>query len=57
MKKQNWMSIIMVICFLLAGLISKCTNSQAAEKYPSRAIQVVIGIRTGLDGSNLEAAY
>jgi tripartite-type tricarboxylate transporter receptor subunit TctC len=47
MKKRDWMSVVVVICFLVAGLICGSTDCQAAEKYPSRAIQVVIGYEPG----------
>ena len=47
MKIQHWISIAAVLCFLVMGLICESTNCQAAEKYPTRPIQVVIGFQPG----------
>ncbi len=50
MKKQkhlDWISTVIVTCLLIAGLSNGATNSQAAEKYPSRPIQVLIGFEPG----------
>ncbi len=47
MKKQHWMSIVIVICVLIMGLICESTTCRSAEKYPSRPIQIVIGYDPG----------
>jgi tripartite-type tricarboxylate transporter receptor subunit TctC len=47
MKKRHWVNIVAIVCLLVAGLCYENTNCQAAEKYPSRPIQVVIGFEPG----------
>jgi tripartite-type tricarboxylate transporter receptor subunit TctC len=47
MKKEHWLKIVIVIGLLIVGLISESTNCKAADKYPSRPIQIVIGYEPG----------
>jgi tripartite-type tricarboxylate transporter receptor subunit TctC len=50
MKKQrhlSWISVMIFIGLFITGLAYEGTNCQAAEKYPSRAIQVIIGYEPG----------
>ena len=60
MKKQkhlDWISTVIVTCLLIVGLSNGATNCQAAEKYPSRPIQVLIGYRAGLARCSPQSVY
>ena len=56
-KQKHWISIVIVTCLLIAGLSCESTNCQAAEKYPSRPIQIVIGYEPGSTDAALKVVY
>jgi tripartite-type tricarboxylate transporter receptor subunit TctC len=46
-KQKYWASSVIILCLCIVGLSYMSTDCQAAEKYPSRPVQVIIGFEPG----------